>query len=85
MKPHLFPGFELVSPSGDTLTHFAGSEGVIHDGWKTGIRYGVATHWQGDLPAEFRDADRLILRYVSPGALLVLQETWELPATESRD
>lgn len=71
------PGFELVNDSGEVLTNFGGGGGVI---WSSAdsrdVRYGVSTNWA--LPEAFGQSNRLLLRYVDPGATMVLKESWTL-------
>jgi len=79
--PDLRPGFEVENEAGEVMTSLGGGEGVIYDGpGRNDERYGVAVMWWDELPESFRRSDRLIIRYVHPSAVLVLDETWKLPA-----
>lgn len=79
------PGFEVVNTSGAVLRDLGGGGGHIYDdGHGNDNREGIAVMWWKDLPEGFRQSDWLLIRYVHPGAAMILQETWDLTANASR-
>ncbi|MBP2018500.1 hypothetical protein J2Z79_001911 [Symbiobacterium terraclitae] len=75
----LGPGFEVENDAGEVITNLGGGGGAVYGGpGRNGVREGVAVMWWDELPEAFRQSYRLIIRYVQPSALLVLDETWTL-------
>jgi hypothetical protein len=72
----LDPGFEVWNEDGRVITNMGGGGGNI---WSDG-RQGVSVNWEQSEAEGFRWTDRLVLRYVQPGADMVLKETWDLVA-----
>lgn len=70
----------MVNDKGEVMTNLGGGSGVIYDGpGRSDERHGYDAMWWEELQVEFRQSGRLVIRYVSPSATLVLKETWELP------
>lgn len=79
------PGFEVVNTRGEVLSNLGGGGGVIYDNPSGGDqRQGLAVHWDEAQQAEFLQSEWLLIRYVDPGAMLVIGDTWELPADAPR-
>jgi hypothetical protein len=79
------PGFEVVNTGGAVLPDLGGGGGHIYDnGHGNDSREGIAVMWWKELPEGFRQSEWLLIRYVHPGAAMVLNETWDLPAAAPR-
>lgn len=77
IPPDLGPGFELINDAGEAHTNMGGGGGTIWDDGRD-ERQGFSANWGDQLPENFRQSERLLLRYVQPSASMVLKETWTL-------
>lgn len=72
------PGFEVVNNAGEVVCDLGGSDGVIFNA-RTEIRYGASISLNEKyLPEGFLQTDELLVRYVNPEGVMVIDETWQL-------
>ena len=77
-------GFEVVNSTGAVMDNVGGGGGEVYMDPQGGMRERYSVLWWKELPEGHRQSDWLLIRYVHPGAAMILQETWELPANASR-